>query len=109
AWSVSVDACARPRVLVSFPTRRSSDLPVQQLRPVSVRSPAGMAVWSNRLFIFVPVLRLCWKPDDLLVYDLGRSNRSARRRVGIRSEEHTSELQSREDLVCRLLPETKRQ
>src|SRR5207302_9326589 len=27
---------------------------------------------------------------------------------GIRSEEHTSELQSRENLVCRLLPEKKK-
>src|SRR5690606_32750414 len=66
-----------------FYSHRIISYPVQQLRPVSVRSPAGMAVWSNRLFIFVPVLRLCWKPDDLLVYDLGRSNRSERRRVGI--------------------------
>src|SRR2546428_5150114 len=29
------------------------------------------------------------------------------RRHGLRSEEHTSELQSRSDLVCRLLLETK--
>src|SRR5690606_14378623 len=67
-----------------FYSHRIISYPVQQLRPVSVRSPAGMAVWSNRLFIFVPVLRLC------------------------RSEEHTSELQSRENLVCRLLLEKKK-
>src|SRR5438874_4116625 len=30
-------------------------------------------------------------------------------RVGLRSEEHTSELQSRRDLVCRLLLEKKKQ
>src|SRR5690606_40729121 len=30
-------------------------------------------------------------------------------RLGIRSEEHTSELQSRENLVCRLLLEKKKQ
>src|SRR5690606_39810884 len=29
------------------------------------------------------------------------------RDIDMRSEEHTSELQSRENLVCRLLPETK--
>src|SRR5438874_3895520 len=29
------------------------------------------------------------------------------RRIGVRSEEHTSELQSRRDLVCRLLLEKK--
>ena len=28
-------------------------------------------------------------------------------RVGLRSEEHTSELQPHSDLACRLLPETK--
>src|SRR5690606_41016859 len=28
--------------------------------------------------------------------------------IGLRSEEHTSELQSRENLVCRLLPEKKK-
>src|SRR2546428_4743559 len=32
----------------------------------------------------------------------------ARRRRGARSEEHTSELQSRSDLVCRLLLEKKK-
>src|SRR2546421_5411276 len=43
---------------------------------------------------------------------VGRSGRSATR-VGdlpdLRSEEHTSELQSRSDLVCRLLLEKKKQ
>src|SRR5437868_8678590 len=40
----------------------------------------------------------------------GAERRSARqnRRMGIRSEEHTSELQSRFDLVCRLLLEKKK-
>src|SRR2546428_3876838 len=36
-----------------------------------------------------------------------RASRSRRRRSGTRSEEHTSELQSRSDLVCRLLLEKK--
>src|SRR5690349_21930724 len=39
----------------------------------------------------------------------GSSSRAARRwRSGLRSEEHTSELQSRRDLVCRLLLEKKK-
>src|SRR5690606_39636750 len=39
----------------------------------------------------------------------GVSNRlSRRRRTSVRSEEHTSELQSRENLVCRLLLEKKK-
>src|SRR5690606_10786190 len=42
----------------------------------------------------------------------GQALRKARRRIGMvfqeRSEEHTSELQSRENLVCRLLLEKKK-
>src|SRR5687768_18071496 len=41
--------------------------------------------------------------------DLGRAGRFARERRGVeRSEEHTSELQSRLHLVCRLLLEKKK-
>src|SRR3712207_8023135 len=38
----------------------------------------------------------------------GGVRRDARRRTPLRSEEHTSELQSRQYLVCRLLLEKKR-
>src|SRR5207247_11106608 len=38
----------------------------------------------------------------------GAEGGPARRRAGPRSEEHTSELQSRVDLVCRLLLEKKK-
>src|SRR5438034_7648517 len=38
----------------------------------------------------------------------GRAHSAARRRPGARSEEHTSELQSHSDLVCRLLLEKKK-
>src|SRR5690606_1695840 len=41
------------------------------------------------------------------VGDWLRGLESARRVMRVRSEEHTSELQSRENLVCRLLPEKK--
>src|SRR5438132_10488742 len=37
-----------------------------------------------------------------------RESREARRRLARRSEEHTSELQSHSDLVCRLLLEKKK-
>src|SRR3712207_6974524 len=42
---------------------------------------------------------------ELLVQAVGRAGR--RRGVGLRSEEHTSALQSRQYLVCRLLLEKK--
>src|SRR5438874_12194813 len=64
------------RYLHSFPTRRSSDLPLQYMS-CSVPIGSGDAGWE-------------------------------RGRVGDRSEEHTSELQSRRDLVCRLLLEKKK-
>src|SRR3712207_7718130 len=38
----------------------------------------------------------------------GSSLDGGRRRIGLRSEEHTSELQSRQYLVCRLLLEKKK-
>src|SRR6266511_6425190 len=38
----------------------------------------------------------------------GRTDHPAEQGSGIRSEEHTSELQSRENLVCRLLLEKKK-
>src|SRR5438105_11484839 len=72
--------CSRAhRDLHSFPTRRSSDLRASRVR-LSSRS-------SCRL-------------------DYPR--RSRRVKVAKRSEEHTSELQSRVDLVCRLLLEKKK-
>src|SRR5690606_40538338 len=100
-------ACrAPPR---AFPTRRSSDL----------RDHLGVAAAGR------PTLhaedraeaRLAQRDDDLLAaasQRVGESNRergfalSGRRRADAgheyeaRSEEHTSELQSREKLVCRL-------
>src|SRR5437870_6530969 len=68
------------RALHSFPTRRSSDLP-----------PAGSVVVRGR-----PATGFAGLPSCLAVG--GES----------RSEEHTSELQSRGQLVCRLLLEKKK-
>src|SRR5438034_7164272 len=71
--------CRDPRDLHSFPTRRSSDLP-------GIQPPcAGGPDWSG-------LARFC--PESRVP-------------VPTRSEEHTSELQSHSDLVCRLLLEKK--
>src|SRR5699024_11408384 len=74
-------ADASPRDLPPFPTRRSSDLTAPGTATRN-RIPNGTTPWSNTV-------------------TAGRcgSNR--------RSEEHTSELQSRFDIVCRLLLEKK--
>src|SRR5437773_7765659 len=64
---------AHPRLLHSFPTRRSSDLTFRY----ALRTPVKISIHRLRM----------------------RNSR--------RSEEHTSELQSHHDLVCRLLLEKK--
>src|SRR5690606_41613778 len=83
---------AAHRELHSFPTRRSSDLSAAPIRaPDRVpRPPSTTAVSRVRLRVRV-------KP-------LGAASRTE----VARSEEHTSELQSRENLVCRLLLEKKK-
>src|SRR5690606_42023637 len=88
-----------PRHLPSFPTRRSSDLPsdvwasLAHTSPVRDRHPGdgrgGMTAWAGQA-------RPC-AMSEAIVPDSQH-----------RSEEHTSELQSRENLVCRLLLEKKK-
>src|SRR5690606_41360288 len=93
--------------LLSFPTRRSSDLRGAPERAAAGDAPPVPARGRERV-VAVPH---------------GRGGRLRVRRVGVRqrgaagvaraggdggrSEEHTSELQSRENLVCRLLLEKK--
>src|SRR5438445_7730193 len=74
------------RDLHSFPTRRSSDLS-SRLRAASI------AIWIFSLTRFCPMYS---------------SSRRGRTLTSMRSEEHTSELQSRQYLVCRLLLEKKK-
>src|SRR5699024_12673254 len=92
-----------PPALHSFPTRRSSDLPTadawwppatRALRHAGLLSPAGHRAFHHRL----PGARLSPLPGAQAARDLRLR----------RSEEHTSELQSRFDLVCRLLLEKKK-
>src|SRR5438034_7563439 len=78
------------RDLHSFPTRRSSDLDGDVLRH---EADLGLAA---RL----PLDERDGKPTVPLSTE--------RRRAEDRSEEHTSELQSHSDLVCRLLLEKKK-
>src|SRR5699024_12626399 len=87
------------RDLHSFPTRRSSDLIkryIQQngIRMVNFMYPAGDGRLKTLNFVINNQAYL----DAIL---------TCGERVDGRSEEHTSELQSRFDLVCRLLLENK--
>src|SRR5207302_5817989 len=88
------------RVLHSFPTRRSSDL-----RRVSRRHPGRPGGQGRR------GERACDAAGRRAGTTLAHFRRSSRWPASAlrgRSEEHTSELQSRENLVCRLLLEKKK-
>src|SRR5690606_39667671 len=97
---------ARRRPLPSFPTRRSSDLVLAaglhdgllELVPLG----RGKATDNDLTAPF-------WDLNPLRREILGLQNRFAAQQSHNRSEEHTSELQSRENLVCRLLLEKKKQ
>src|SRR5690606_42027952 len=88
--------------LRSFPTRRSSDLALKEALKLSVQT-GSPSLYGEAL--------------GELLCSLSRKNRDPEaaalasiifRKLRTRSEEHTSELQSRENLVCRLLLEKKK-
>src|SRR5699024_12567365 len=95
------------RLLPSFPTRRSSDL---------LLSLEGKLAWQDNITwqahleakALNPGLVLADYPGDInatLTSTGSFSEEGLRLVADLRSEEHTSELQSRFDLVCRLLLE----
>src|SRR5690606_40623197 len=104
--SYYLDCFGDPRDLHSFPTRRSSDL-------------ALILMTARRLGEGERLVRAGkwegWHPVQMLgthvsgktvgILGFGRIGKAIARR---RSEEHTSELQSRENIVCRLLLEKKK-
>src|SRR5690606_41760918 len=101
--------CCGPRALHSFPTRRSSDLPsVAGHVPhhLSEHESAQIARTSGRHLV-----GQYWGRYTAFLSASNRQERIALRDPSgalplyffeTRSEEHTSELQSRENLVCRL-------
>src|SRR5699024_12666639 len=93
----------------SFPTRRSSDL-----EPALVRWNMDKRYLTALAEAGIPGVPTSWHDEEASLADALQE--AARRAAGSgaadpsathRSEEHTSELQSRFDLVCRLLLETK--
>src|SRR5438034_11693566 len=99
AWMASsgISICSRVccwRAVPSFPTRRSSDLPG---RVLAATGGGGSARDRDR------------GGTGPLRVGLDRPARGPALLAGPgRSEEHTSELQSHSDLVCRLLPDKKK-
>src|SRR5690606_39829107 len=95
-----------PRALHSCPTRRSSDL----------RSDYQYLYSDDLGFHFMNLddySQVVLSPDDVgdaadYLLDGMTVTVASHQGTAIRSEEHTSELQSRENLVCRLLLEKKK-
>src|SRR5690606_41196635 len=94
-------ASRAPRDLHSFPTRRSSDL-VDASGDADVAARAGAAVESAYATGEVQSATTTFTLGGVDVPQAASVPRAER------SEEHTSELQSRENLVCRLLLEKKK-
>src|SRR5690606_40033516 len=94
--------------LHAFPTRRSSDL-IGAMQIVAAKDFCLPATGGRTLdaAIDLPAGRglLVEHQHAQLVLGQQRGRRQPRRTGTHRSEEHTSELQSRENLVCRLLLE----
>src|SRR5438874_9548574 len=74
----------------------------EDLRALAIKPFAKLDVWRDRIRPPVP-FDMSIRPD--VAHDCGASLSNVR--ADRRSEEHTSELQSRRDLVCRLLLEKK--
>src|SRR5690606_39540747 len=100
---LSLRSSLHTRDLRSFPTRRSSDLRsvLRDLNSIYFRprniNAASLLSRENKqpLIPVANILRIV----KLEGFPSGQLNNTTMRR----SEEHTSELQSRENLVCRLL------
>src|SRR5690606_42016992 len=105
----SFHSSAHPRALHSFPTRRSSDLVAQ----IAERAGGTIPTYLMTSFATDEEVRrtgaaLSTPRAPVTTFAQGISLRVTPEGALFRSEEHTSELQSRENLVCRLLLEKKK-
>src|SRR5207249_9804851 len=107
--ALSFSSTAAHRYLHSFPTRRSSDLAgllLVERGEASVHRDELRADLAQRIVRQGLAQALRQRPQDRPVL-AGVARRIDGAQSELRSEEHTSELQSRFDLVCRLLLEKK--
>src|SRR5690606_39754949 len=99
---------AAHRHLHSFPTRRSSDLPFAgSAKNIRANKEVADGVHTEiKEFVSGYVVVKADTIDEAV--EMAKGNPIFEQVGGNRSEEHTSELQSRENLVCRLLLEKKK-
>src|SRR5699024_12751127 len=95
ACSFSTYSSGDPPALHSFPTRRSSDL-------------TGMTCGHCENAVREEVSEIAGVQNVDVSAETGKLTITSANPLAARSEEHTSELQSRFDLVCRLLLEKKK-
>src|SRR5207253_7987096 len=101
---LSISHPAHPPHPHPFPTRRSSDLPIGAVRVGMndgelVLNPSREQIDAGDLELIV-----AGTEDAIMMVEAGANQIPEEK---MRSEEHTSELQSRGHLVCRLLLEKK--
>src|SRR5690606_41897282 len=103
---LSFDCYSAHRDLHSFPTRRSSDLSGNMSAETIRNCERTTWVFKESLRLYSPISffpRRTVEDVELEGFMIPENT------AVLRSEEHTSELQSRENLVCRLLLEKKKQ
>src|SRR5690606_41174956 len=106
---LSSSAHGHHSVLPSFPTRRSSDLvPFQEHRPAQILGALIAPAGPGRRYQPTAYSIAARTPATCAALHCAGVARGRRSNTPWRSEEHTSELQSRENLVCRLLLEKKK-
>src|SRR5204862_8089566 len=97
-----------PRALHSFPTRRSSDLRSPRESVMVLPQLSDSRAASSSAFFSTRSASLNISRPRSAASIVFHGPDSSACRAAFRSEEHTSELQSRRDLVCRLLLEKKK-
>src|SRR5690606_40717683 len=105
---VSLRTAHPPRPPPPFPTRRSSDLDVDARQVAHGHRPHGHAELARHAVDLFGTGALLHQELGLAGVELEHPVADEAVAIAGRSEEHTSELQSRENLVCRLLLEKKK-
>src|SRR5438132_7378888 len=92
------------------PSRRSTLFPYTTLFRSKLRGPAVVIrrAKPNEKIVTLDGVARALTPEMTAICDAERPTIVAGERTSHRSEEHTSELQSHSDLVCRLLLEKKK-